>query len=422
LDYEIPPPLDDKIRDNDFDLEDEIIIEDNISTTNLELPDLPSDYNVYSSTSIEDPPEIPSIHNSIRSLSSSSERIDEKEIETHSDVAQKKESDTKSYDDDSTDVDVIVRVESDVDVVVVVEKKIESSSTVECDDEIGERTEPEGSSEVNELTVTKVEDRNENFKSNNEWDEVKNRKESAGDSKTENSEDDFDDFTEFQATHTDIPEPVPELSFENSNEDEDDDFNDFESAIPSNRQIELVQKFDEKVTISEVAFEADFSGFNAFSNETKDDFDDFQDFSSAQPEIKTVQNSINQLAQNIDDDDDDDFGEFSDFKAAEAPTNIDYYPTHSKFLMKPNNVSETFNMMFPNEGDVEEVSHETVKDELNVLKFKSDNFVSKFNDFDETIALGYQYNNSKASQTLVKSLGIDTRNIVSELDTIQMNK
>jgi hypothetical protein len=407
LDYEIPPPLDDKIRDNDFDLEDEIIIEDNISTTNLELPDLPSDYNVYSSTSIEDPPELPSFQNSIRSFSSSLERIDnEKEI-THSDVAQKKESDTKSDDDDSTDVDVIVRVESDVDVVVV-EKKIESN-TVECDDEIGERTEPEGSSEVNELTVTKVDNKNEKQIAN-EWEEVKNRKESAGDSKTENSEDDFDDFTEFQATYTDIPEPVPELNFENSIEDEDDDFNDFESAIPSNRQVELVQKFSEQVTISEVGFEADFSGFNAFSNETKDDFDDFQDFSSTQPETKALQKTMSQLAENIDEDDDD-FGEFSDFTAAEVPTNIDYYPTHSKFLMKPNNVNETFNMMFPSESDVDEVSHAKMKDELNVLK--SDNFVSKFNDFDETIALGYQYNNSNASQTLVKSLGIDTRNIVS---------
>lgn len=405
MDYEIPPPLDDKIRDNDFDLEDEIIIEDNISTTCLELPDLPSDFNVYSAASFADednepPPDVPSFQNSRTSPSSSTQGDDEKETIVDCDVAKKKESDRKKSDDDSTAVNVdVVRVLNES----TVEDDVKTES-VECD-EIGERTEPEGSSEVNELTVTKVNEElhlNDKEEMLNEWD-VRRK-----DSKTENSEDDFDDFTEFQA---DIPIQVPELNRSNDdNDDDDDEFNDFESAIPSNRQVEMVQQFDAKVTLNEVAFEADFSGFNAFSDESKDDFDDFQDFSSAQPEAKTVvQNTMSQLAAN---DDDDDFGDFSDFTAAQPST--DFYPSHSKFLMKPDNVNETFNMMFPTEPhDEVSSSHERPNStELSILK--SDNFVSKFNDFDTTVALRYQYNNSNASQTLVKSLGIDTRNIVSE--------
>jgi hypothetical protein len=45
---------------------------------------------------------------------------------------------------------------------------------------------------------------------------------------------------------------------------------------------------------------------------------------------------------------------------------------------------------------------------------KSDGIVKKLDDFDATFALGYHYNNSTASQIIVKALGIDTRNIVSK--------
>lgn len=428
MDYEIPPPLDDKIRDdNDFDLDD-IINEDNISTS-LELPELelPSDYNVFTAAAIGEsdcePPELPLTSKSKESSSPSTptER-EEEEVSSHCDVAEKKESE-KRVDDES--ISCCAEVAS---------KKEHKSSAEETSEHviIGERPEPEGSCEFDDSAVTcddnsnvesrlKCEEEKQIENANTIEDEPSKLNTVDEHNKTEHSTDD-DDFSEFQTNRNrDIPEQINEsehvpatttstLDFANKSDDDDfDDFNDFESAIPVNRHVELVQQINSQLTLSEdVVFEADFSGFNAFSD-SKDEFDDFQDFTSA-----AGNNAACQLEQaNNEDDDDDEFGEFSDFKEAPPPSLSapEFSSTHSKILMKPSNVNETIDMMFPPGSSSRSISDDGESDEPRILK--SDNFVNKFNDFDSTVALGYQYTSSKASQILVKSLGIDTRNIVS---------
>lgn len=397
LDYEIPPPLDDKVRDddNDFDLDDEIAIEDNISSS-LDLPELelPSDYNVFASAATDDrdfdiplPPElnVPSPEPPSKSKVVESE----KEVSSHCDVAEKKESE-KVYDESvpccAAVASEFIRQETDEHV-------------------IGERPEPEGSCELDDIAAVVTCDGDKSDENRSRCEDEKPTEMSVNTI----GDEPFELNDEQKTENKDIPEQinanvhVPELKTLDDDDDDFDDFNEFESAIPVNRHVELVQQIDSKLSLSDetVTFEADFSGFNAFGD-SKDDFDDFQDFTSA------VESATSQL--NAADDDDDYFGDFSDFK--EAPVLPEPSTFNSRILMKPTNVNETIDMMFPSSESSKSISDETsAAVEPKILK--SDKFVNKFDDFDATVALGYQYTSSKASQILVKSLGIDTRNIVS---------
>lgn len=221
----------------------------------------------------------------------------------------------------------------------------------------------------------------------------------------------FDVYTKFSSP--DIPETVPELNLDN----EDDDFNDFETAIPVNRQVEQVQSFKTTKVESqepvEFQFEADFSAFNAFSEPAAEGntFDEFQDFKAT-----GFDNSVKELENQLQDDDDDDFGDFNDFTQAPEPTaQLAQLELQPVAFLKPENVNGIVDMMFPPTSSSSNEKPEAVDSDYasEQQAIKSDNFVNKFNDFDSTLALGYLYNNSKASQTLVKALGIDTRNIVS---------
>lgn len=222
----------------------------------------------------------------------------------------------------------------------------------------------------------------------------------------------LDIYTGF-TTQDDIPEPIPELNLEDD-DDDDDDFNDFETAIPMNRIVDQQVKIcaiesEVKEAPAEIQFEADFSAFN---EQTESTFEEFQDFKASGFSSSTKDLEI-QLQ-----DDDDDFGDFNDFTQAPAPVTVhqpDPIELHPVAFVKPANVNGIIDMMFPptspcSEGKPEGFESDNVKDQQVI---KSDNFVSKFNDFDSTLALRYLYNSSKASQSLVKALGIDTRNIVS---------
>lgn len=182
-------------------------------------------------------------------------------------------------------------------------------------------------------------------------------------------------------------------------DDDDDDFNDFETAIPVHRHIEAqvsvhVETQHTQEEEEEIHFEADFSGFDAFSETIVKNFESCQD----------------------ENDDDDDFGDFNDF--TQAPTipsstqethSIDYY-------VKSTDVNGLLTTMFPSNEQMrndENEEKENANENLHTV-MKSDDIVKKLDDFDETLALGYLYNNSTASQILVKALGIDTRNIVSK--------
>lgn len=221
------------------------------------------------------------------------------------------------------------------------------------------------------------------------------------------SESEFVKLTGF-TVQFDTPEIIPELNLD----EDDDDFNDFETAIPVNRQVEQVRHTEQNEVPEEfVAFEADFSAFNAFSEPTGNgSFDEFQGFASASKD-EAAEKQESQLQ-----DDDDDFGDFSDFTQASASISLPSAQQEMPAVafMKPANVNGILDMMFAPSSSCSiekpEFDCDYAKDKQII---KSDNFVNKFNDFDSTLALGYLYSNSKASQTLVKSLGIDTRNIVS---------
>lgn len=224
-----------------------------------------------------------------------------------------------------------------------------------------------------------------------------------------------DEFSAF-STNVDIPdEPIPELKLDDV--EEDDDFNDFETAIPVNRQVESARTVEPVEHKPEVEFVADFSSFGAFSEPAvESNFEEFQGFKSSGFE------SVKETPQ-FEDDDDDDFGDFNDFtQAPPAPAPV-AQPQQVEHLTvtKPDNVNGLLDMMFPpKDSETQQetaIAGSTSDGEVakQQLMIKSDNFVNKFNDFDATLALGYLYNNSKSSRTLVKALGIDTRNIVSSL-------
>lgn len=461
LDSDIPPPLDDKLRDNDFDLDDEEAVEER----NFDLPELPTDYKVFGSVAVDEnlsythpPPELPSF------VFESSPPPDDLQFETKDsdqsespetcDVAKEKESETiatvavsqlqppqEAVAGGDKELDELSSFPSQGDT------EIEKVSTVVSDDVSDEE-------KLNTAAVSNDEDENIPCEKNGKIVETNLHSKSSDDEQKEveecrisdnsivDDDDDFDDFveaapipvqsvisdafktTQLQASeefddftgftsHADIPEPIPELNFEDG---DDDDFDDFETAIPANRQIENVGTFStgESNDVEAVQFEADFSAFNAFSEPVENSsFDDFQDFKAAGFDSdRTEQETQNE-------DDDDDFGDFSDFTQAPVPIAIQpAQPEVQPFnLVKPANVAGIFEMMFPPTSSCSDVKPLALEAEISRDQqiIKSDTFVNKFNDFDSTLALGYQYSSSKSSQILVKALGIDTRNIVSSL-------
>lgn len=458
MDSDIPPPLDDKLKDIDFDLdEEEIIIEDE------ELPELPTDFNVFSSASTSDnishsnpppftpfvsasspPPDIQDIAESYCDQSESFKPCDvakEKEsfkidgVVSQQHLSQSTADDNKSeagvkisYDEDTLKNVQVPTVKSDDDA----DKKTNKSSSVLNDDDenipikgdlksdeklhINEKdSREEQSVDQSVVEIAEISVIDNDFKDFVEANSTELAIESSGAFKTEESlgrSSEFDDFTGL-ASNDDIPEPIPELKLD---DDDDDDFNDFETAIPANRQVEQVQTVTAVNAVAEepaeIQFEADFSGFNAFNEPAvEDSFEEFQDFkASGFSEDKQL------VTQSQDDEDDDDFGDFSDFTQAPAPVTILPAEVQPAALVKPTNVNGIIDMMFPPSSSSSEEQKEAPLDgdytkEQQVIK--SDNFVNKFNDFDSTLALGYLYNNSKTSKSLVTALGIDTRNIVS---------
>lgn len=458
MDSDIPPPLDDKLKDNnyyDLDVDEDIIIEDSVISSNL--PELPTDYNVFSSAATDEtfypskpptitspivfcatiPPDDEDPYRSVSSISSTKSKTPEKH-----DVAKEKESDainelvppipigghlsvgaskldaTELCDDDDT-----VNKESIVPIVTNGIDNTENSST-------------------NVSVISRSQsDENIPFKADfnppenlrNKEDLEKTKEEIIVEQSSEEFDDDFDEFVEATPVHDnfiekdiefddftgiashvddDISEPIPELKLDDEDED---DFNDFEKAIPIHRTVEI-QSFDsmpamKEVPTSEVHFEADFSNFNAFDSnpEALDDaFEDFQGFK----EESAIPTSEDFTKAN----DDDDFDDFSDFAQAPAPKTV--YSAHVEqpaiVFVKPSNVIGLLDMMFPqvSAATQETAENESPKDQQII---RNNEFVKNLNDFDTTLALVYQYSSSKTSQTLVKALGIDTRNIVSNL-------
>lgn len=358
LDSEIPPPLDDK--DNDFDLEEEII-EDNLTNNSLELPELPTDldFNVFSSAPVESIScSNPSSEHTVIPSSPHPVKIDK----SNSDVAKEKES-----------FNTVVLQDS-LEEVACNDTFLEEISSVAI-----KNTELVDVSQMINVVITS------NEKSS--WQEVLRKKSLVQENE---SADDFDEFVSCADENQLKSEPlkcleiselaeftasdvIPELK---ANDDEDD-FNDFEEAIPINRQVrEQIETFsneeNKKAVMPEpIQFEADFGAFNETTNDIT--FEDFQEF-----------------------------------KASAVPNS----PEEIVDFVKPTSVNNVLDMMFVHNTD--KSPEKSVSDDTTVLEvINSDIFVNKIKDFDSTLALGYLYSNSKTSQTLLKALSIDTRNIVS---------
>lgn len=458
MDSDLPPPLDDKL--SDFDLEDDEAIED---TSRIDDdPELPTDFNVFSSAATDEsftyshqpPPDLFALSESppmIRIPRSAGQEPVSSESPAKRDVAKEKESvsndgvvsqpandQTRSAD---TAIDEVVSVEESIKGKVSVAKDNEGeipSQRTDVDSDIEAIPAQEGvlppddmhhsdkSVEIeqlpaenpalhaNELPATVIFSTEPEVQIDDGFEDFVEAATSVVEaSKTEETvgSSELDEFSAF-STNTDIPEPIPELKLDDV--DDDEDFNDFETAIPVNRQVEIVKT----ETVEPVAeFVADFSSFGAFSEPAVEStFEEFEGCKSSTFE------AVKETPQ-LDDDDDDDFGDFNDFTQAppEAVPVAQPQQVENLTVTKPTNVNGLLDMMFPAKDS--EKSQETsltssiadgevAKEQLVI---KSDNFVNKFNDFDATLALGYLYNNSKSSRTLVKALGIDTRNIVSSL-------
>lgn len=413
MDSEIPPPLDDKIRDNDFELEEDENIEDN-PRFQFDLPELPTDFKVFSSLATDlsyshPPPQLSSFETSSETPPDDDENNTNESPET-CDVAEEKESlkiievtqikleddGEKSERTSKCNEEAVVKCESVCD---KNEEQVVSSTAVS---EVNIPTEILSNTLGNkrdQIDVNMSEDSNEKESKHEADSDCELKIEFSKVFKTEEiSKEDLDKDVEAQFKET--REPIPQL-FE-----DDDEFDVFETAIPIDRQIEKVANVEVKPEPSVEQFEADFSAFNAFSEFTAE--------KTFEP-LKTVDfsTSSDQFKPSLQDfeDDDDDFGEFNDFTQAEeqAPNQLVLQP------MALSNVNEIIDMMFSS-SSLEDKSDDSSTDCAKEHKIiGSDNFVSKFNDFDSTLALGYLYTSSKARQSLVKALGIDTRNIVSSL-------
>lgn len=400
MDSDIPPPLDDKVRDSDFDLEEEDILTNN----EWNLPELPTDFHSFSSlTTDENISELPEI---VIPSSSPVSECDKNEI-TNCDVAKEKESLNDDEVASQMFFDQMARYDKKLEEVLSEEEKDNSVMKVpiELQETIDDNCSHDDILSKNNIKIdaclknNKIDsdhDRKSPFPTNDEdFEDFVSCVETE--SKTENI---LESDTRFGEAGFKVCNDIPE-SFSKHKLD-DDEFNDFETAIPINRLVQVnSDEVNKEAAQLGVQFEADFSAFNAF-DETSDTLN-----------FKKVE------SQSHNEYDDDDFGDFSDFTQAYAP--VSCQQTSSVELVafvKPANVNGILDMMFPSTSSCSDEKPEIAVSDYTKEQqvIKSDSFVNKLNDFDSTLALAYLYSNSKASRTLVKALGIDTRNIVSTYD------
>uniref|UniRef100_U5ER97 Putative aftiphilin n=1 Tax=Corethrella appendiculata TaxID=1370023 RepID=U5ER97_9DIPT len=148
-----------------------------------------------------------------------------------------------------------------------------------------------------------------------------------------------------------------------------------------------------------------------------DDFVDFQDFESAnQVQKSTAGNNQTSDVKSTEEtnDDDDDFGEFSDFQqqtsVPETTAPVPISPT-SVFDKTKNltlvNFEKIINTMFPTKDDCDNNCENS-----EIFNNINSKILDNLNDFEKSNAFEYQYNSSNTNKWLVKSLGIDSRNIL----------
>lgn len=256
----------------------------------------------------------------------------------------------------------------------------------------------------------------------------------------DNTENDFTDFTTASNERSAVLE-VPtanDVSF-------DDDFAQLESTPSADSNFVSQSKTDF------ATFDADFSKFDSFqasfpatfdesgsvpkdSTSTKpntntdeklnretqreedlsyDEFDDFQEFAKfpAESTFKPVETIPKDDQANFSsfvehDNDDDDFGEFNDFKPTEVAPAAAAIPTSQSSSFTPECILSVITGVFP--ACAEEPQSDTGQSDI-----LQDKIYHELKDMDFSKALSFQYNNSESNASLVRALGIDSRNIVS---------
>ncbi|KAH8312284.1 hypothetical protein KR044_010074 [Drosophila immigrans] len=234
------------------------------------------------------------------------------------------------------------------------------------------------------------------------------------------------DFAAFQETP---PEDIPQMETTTNGivEDEDDDFGDFGDFADFSAAPAPVVEVPAPVatTVAPVATTAALVATTAasvattaapvaaapvqISEDDDDGFDDFQDFATPPVEPAHVEN------ENDDDGDDDDFGDFSEpsFVTAEpaaapviTPVLPQPPPPAATLLSITERVKPVLDLMFP--------SLEACSGAQNAVKQSplADSQALQFGGIEQAHALDYQWVSSEMRHSLVRSLGIDSRNIL----------
>lgn len=241
----------------------------------------------------------------------------------------------------------------------------------------------------------------------------------------DDNNDDFDDFQEFPVEYT-MPHTEQDIRFSINDPD-------YLEALDEPPQIKLKDERENEgfthfssagseLNESSVAFEADFSQFAEFappetvviqsnielvhnSNSLDfgddDDFEDFEQFSQENP-IRVAE-----AIENTDtaDNEEDDFGEFTNAASLMEPPIIVLLP-----LVFSPKVYSTLEEMFP-KIDMDNSENEATGSASESHTFE-DGILMNLKNYEGTKALDYQWINSNSNQTLVRSLGIDARNIL----------
>lgn len=158
------------------------------------------------------------------------------------------------------------------------------------------------------------------------------------------------------------------------------------------------------------------TGSEKFANAElgEDDFDDFQDFATFSAETHTSKPTdtfANPKDPLHDDngDDDDEFGDFSDFKQPEV-IESPVVPTSRLALFTSESILSIISGMFPACATEDNQSDTGQAPWADLLK--QNKVYNELNDMDATHALSYQYSNSESNKSLIRALGIDSRNIL----------
>lgn len=222
-----------------------------------------------------------------------------------------------------------------------------------------------------------------------------------------------------------------------------DDFTDFQSVPPDKCDENSSQEkwySEPVVTTDELTFDVDFSNFQADFSEIPPEikpsvqgttqldvsFDNFQDFCSAGDDQKELESKDNAVISEISpvmaktevvDDEDDDFGDFNDFQTIAVKT-LPLRETKQEVQEPlPTLTLKTFkkivDLMFPDSSSqVDDKDND--KKTFDAIPFENNVITSKLKDIELSRALSYRYASSVSSNTLMESIGIDSKNVVSQ--------